>query len=106
MTLHRNSVLDLGLIKDTMEHIVEKNRDNNTGVMFGMLLMVVDNVLTREGAMDEFLEYKRQIAVAKELMGDDKDRVKRMLEEMPDDMRNVALAMTYKTYRDKQRESE
>ena len=106
MTLHRNSILDMSLLRDTITEIVNKNKDNNTGVMFGMLLMLIDNVLVREGAMDDLMEFKKEIADRQEETEEVKTKMKAAFKGMTDDEKNASLALVYQMYRNTQRKME
>lgn len=51
--MKRESVLDISLLKHTLEGMVSKNEDTMLGVMAGMLLAVINDVIDREEIRDE-----------------------------------------------------
>ena len=51
--MKRESVMDISLLKHMMEGMVARNEDSMFGVLAGMLLAVINDVIEREGIRDE-----------------------------------------------------
>lgn len=93
--LHKNSIMDMALLRSVLMKLTEKYHNNDQGVFFGLLLTMVDNIIEREGAMAEVEALNSTPALTE----DEMVKLKEMFREIDSGDKNMSLAMVYAVYR-------
>lgn len=95
--MKRESVMDISLLKHMMEGMVTRNEDSMFGVLAGMLLAVINDVIDREEIRDEIeIQDKLFYGLLKtDQVQEMRERMKEALQNGGEDDAKKYLALLY-----------